>query len=190
SLTERFDACLKALRHCRISLRPRSAPGHDPSSGDVGSMSALAHFADSSRTSHEVREVPLATLVHCGRPAGGLAVAFPSHVTLVISIIDWEVSSCELPASCLWSSRCWLSPVLLRNSRPRSGLAARNDSSPRGVLDRNRSRCLDSARQDSDLYRVPEIVTRGRFPDGGESDSTWRTQEDRHVGSDTIAPGF
>src|SRR5215813_10501674 len=33
------------------------------------------------------------------------------------------------------------------------------------------------------LYRVPEIVTRGRFPDGGESDSTWRTQEARHVGS-------
>src|SRR5262249_18247262 len=26
------------------------------------------------------------------------------------------------------------------------------------------------------LYRVPEIVTRGRFPDGGESDSTWRTR--------------
>src|SRR5262245_39949565 len=40
------------------------------------------------------------------------------------------------------------------------------------------------------LYRVPEIVTRGRFPDGDESDSTWRTQEARHVGSDTIAPGF
>ena len=40
------------------------------------------------------------------------------------------------------------------------------------------------------LYRVPEIVTRGRFPDGGESDSTWRTQEARHVGPDTIAPGF
>src|SRR5262249_53313459 len=40
------------------------------------------------------------------------------------------------------------------------------------------------------LYRVPEIVTRGRFPDGGESDSTWRTQEARQVGSDTIAPGF
>jgi hypothetical protein len=38
--------------------------------------------------------------------------------------------------------------------------------------------------------RVPEIVTRGRFPDGGESDSTWRTQEARHVGSDTVAPGF
>src|SRR5262249_59879218 len=35
----------------------------------------------------------------------------------------------------------------------------------------------------SALYRVPEIVTRGRFPDGGESDSTWRTQEARHVGS-------
>ena len=43
---------------------------------------------------------------------------------------------------------------------------------------------------DDDFYRVPEIVTRGRFPDGGESDSTWRTQEARHVGSDTIAPGF
>src|SRR5215831_20928395 len=43
---------------------------------------------------------------------------------------------------------------------------------------------------DGHLYRVPEIVTRGRFPDGGESDSTWRTQEARHVGSDTIAPGF
>ncbi len=42
----------------------------------------------------------------------------------------------------------------------------------------------------NDLYRIPEIVTRGRFPDGGESDSTWRTQEARHVGSDTIAPGF
>src|SRR5215831_20623472 len=40
------------------------------------------------------------------------------------------------------------------------------------------------------LYRVPEILTRGRLPDGGESDSTWRTQEARHVGSDTIAPGF
>src|SRR5215831_18572968 len=26
------------------------------------------------------------------------------------------------------------------------------------------------------LYRVAEIVTRGRFPDGGESDSTWRTR--------------
>ena len=44
--------------------------------------------------------------------------------------------------------------------------------------------------EDTELYRVPEIVTRGRFPDGGESDSTWRTQEARHVGSDTIAPGF
>src|SRR5262249_26088432 len=41
-----------------------------------------------------------------------------------------------------------------------------------------------------DLYRVPEIVTRGRFPDGGESDSTWRIQDARHVGSDTLAPEF
>ena|SRR6516164_2238145 len=38
------------------------------------------------------------------------------------------------------------------------------------------------------LYRVPEILTLGRFPDARESDSTWRTQEVRHVGSDTIAP--
>ena len=40
------------------------------------------------------------------------------------------------------------------------------------------------------LYRVPEIVTLGRFPDAREFDSTWRTQEVRHVGSDTIAPRF
>jgi cytochrome c553 len=40
------------------------------------------------------------------------------------------------------------------------------------------------------LYRVPEIVTLGRFPDARESDSTWRTKEVRHVGSDTIAPRF
>ena len=53
SLTERFDAYLKALRHCRISIRSMTAVGHDPSFGDVGSMSALAHFADSSQTSHE-----------------------------------------------------------------------------------------------------------------------------------------
>ena len=58
--------------------------------------------------------------------------------------------------------------------------------------------CIDPRMQEpvhkytveQNLYRVPEIVTRGRFPDGGESDSTWRTQEARHVGSDTIAPGF
>jgi hypothetical protein len=37
-----------------------SARGQIGSFGDVGSMSALAHFADSSRTSPEVREVPLA----------------------------------------------------------------------------------------------------------------------------------
>jgi hypothetical protein len=40
------------------------------------------------------------------------------------------------------------------------------------------------------LYRVPEILTLGRFPYARESDSTWRTQEVRHVGSDTIAPRF
>jgi len=51
-------------------------------------------------------------------------------------------------------------------------------------------RCADAEPETPFVYRVPEIVTRGRFPDGGESDSTWRTQEARHVGSDTIAPGF
>src|SRR6266545_8402212 len=40
------------------------------------------------------------------------------------------------------------------------------------------------------LYRIPEIVTLGRFPGGGESDSRWRTREVRHVGSDTLTPGF
>ena len=41
------------------------------------------------------------------------------------------------------------------------------------------------------LYsRVPEILTSGRFPDAHEFDLTWRTEEVRHVGSDTIAPRF
>ena len=40
------------------------------------------------------------------------------------------------------------------------------------------------------LYRVPEIVTLGRLPGEGESDSRWRTKEVRHVGSDTLTPGF
>src|SRR5262249_26879524 len=40
------------------------------------------------------------------------------------------------------------------------------------------------------LYRVLKSMTLGRFPNGGESDSTRRTEEVRHVGSDTITPGF
>jgi len=40
------------------------------------------------------------------------------------------------------------------------------------------------------LYLVPKCMTLGRFPNGGESDSTRRTEEVRHVGSDTFAPGF
>ena len=40
------------------------------------------------------------------------------------------------------------------------------------------------------LYRVPEIMTLGRLPGEGESDSRWRTSEVRHVGSDTLTPGF
>src|SRR5262249_44102947 len=42
----------------------------------------------------------------------------------------------------------------------------------------------------NELYRVPEIVTLGRLPGEGESDSRWRTKEVRHVGSDTLTPGF
>jgi hypothetical protein len=38
------------------------------------------------------------------------------------------------------------------------------------------------------LYRVPVILTLGRFPKARESDSTWRTKEVRHVGSDIVAP--
>jgi hypothetical protein len=38
------------------------------------------------------------------------------------------------------------------------------------------------------LYRVPVMATLGRFPKARESDSTWRTKEVRHVGSDTVAP--
>src|SRR5262249_19267997 len=52
-----------------------------------------------------------------------------------------------------------------------------------------RSGSPEIARQ-SDLYRVPEIVTLGRLPGEGESDSRWRTKEVRHVGSDTLTPGF
>jgi len=48
----------------------------------------------------------------------------------------------------------------------------------------------DPHTQREDLYRMPEIVTLGRFPGGGESDSRWRTKEVRHVGSDTLTPGF
>ena len=40
------------------------------------------------------------------------------------------------------------------------------------------------------LYRVPEIVTLERLPGEGESDSRWRIREVRHVGPDTLTPGF
>src|SRR4051812_37842739 len=40
------------------------------------------------------------------------------------------------------------------------------------------------------LYQILESVTRLRFPDHDESDSTWRTTEVRHVGSNTFAWGF
>src|SRR6516162_1920240 len=76
-----------------------------------------------------------------------------------------------------------------RNGRP--GLDSMLKDASRRKFDVVMAWAIDRVgRSLSDLYRVPEIVTRGRFPDGGESDSTWRTQEARHVGSDTIAPGF
>ena len=76
-----------------------------------------------------------------------------------------------------------------RNGRP--GLDTMLKDASRRKFDVVMAWAIDRVgRSLSDLYRVPEIVTRGRFPDGGESDSTWRTQEARHVGSDTIAPGF
>src|SRR5262245_49293672 len=40
------------------------------------------------------------------------------------------------------------------------------------------------------LYRVPKSMTLGPFPNGSESDSRRRTEEVRHVGSDTVTPGF
>ena len=71
----------------------------------------------------------------------------------------------------------------------RRNAALREIDRRRAVLGETLRRSVQDI-EDGELYRVPEIVTRGRFPDGGESDSTWRTQEARHVGSDTIAPGF
>src|SRR6266540_5917060 len=40
------------------------------------------------------------------------------------------------------------------------------------------------------IYRVPKIVTLGRFPGGSESDSRWLTKEAPHVDSDTLSPGI
>jgi hypothetical protein len=47
--------------HRSKSGRTITAPGHTRSFRDVCSMSALVHFTDSSRTSPEVREVPIAS---------------------------------------------------------------------------------------------------------------------------------
>ena len=47
------------LLHCGISKEPLSAVGRTWSFWDFGSMSALAYFAASTRTSPEVREVPI-----------------------------------------------------------------------------------------------------------------------------------
>src|SRR6516165_5034599 len=69
--------------------------------------------------------------------------------------------------------------------RRRAGAAAAGKAI-RGVTRRGRRTGRPQGSQR--LYRVPEILTLGRFPDARESDSTWRTQEVRHVGSDTIAP--
>src|SRR5262249_11848903 len=63
---------------------------------------------------------------------------------------------------------------------------ARNQSAHAPPLMRRR----DAGPRPPNLYRVPEIVTLGRLPGEGESDSRWRTKEVRHVGSDTLTPGF
>ena len=84
-------------------------------------------------------------------------------------------------------------PLLVENRLPNAGVAALlavRTWESRGLKAISSTRIPVAAGAVAILYRVPEIVTRGRFPDGGESDSTWRTQEARHVGSDTIAPGF
>src|SRR6516165_7864402 len=83
-------------------------------------------------------------------------------------------------------------PAFERNLRKSENVTFRTIQSDPGRLDSSGFSCnkLVASKPCNKLYRVPEIVTRGRFPDGGESDSTWRTQEARHVGSDTIAPGF
>src|SRR5262244_2951056 len=99
----------------------RSVQGPDTEAQDLSPPNHHFPLATRGRSIQKCHEP---TLVLCGRPAGGLAAAFPSHVTLVISIINREVPSCELPASCLWSSRCWLSPVLLRPSRAPSPTSA------------------------------------------------------------------
>jgi hypothetical protein len=56
------------------------------------------------------------------------------------------------------------------------------------VSDPYRSDHVTAAAVYHTLYRVPVMATLGRFPKARESDSTWRTKEVRHVGSDTVAP--
>src|SRR5215471_16707201 len=80
---------------------------------------------------------------------------------------------------------------------PASQRASANASSRWGETTRSNralssSPLTDPSRQELSkyLYRVPEIVTLGRLPGEGESDSRWRTKEVRHVGSDTLTPGF
>ena len=105
---------------------------------------------------------------------------------------------------CRWQSwvirdRGYRSPASLNVRFARKATVRPKDAIRVGLMGSCPSRYVHFASQRIDavchysaahLYRVPEIVTRGRFPDGGESDSTWRTQEARHVGCDTIAPGF
>jgi hypothetical protein len=46
------------------------------------------------------------------------------------------------------------------------------------------------AREESRLYQIPESVTLGASQIMASLIRMWRTKEVRHVGSDTIAPGF
>src|SRR5262249_58604275 len=76
--------------------------------------------------------------------------------------------------------------------RNQADASSRLYTSPRPGVSRN-SAAMRAAKTGSvcvALYRVPEIVTLGRLPGEGESDSRWRTKEVRHVGSDTLTPGF
>jgi len=62
----------------------------------------------------------------------------------------------------------------------------------------SRARCLSPCRQNRresgtaafDLYQISESLTLRRFTNQLGSDSTWRTVEVRHGGSDSVARGF
>src|SRR5262249_17950693 len=115
---------------------------------------------------HRARQTVVTTRVHEGRMQTKRRTAHAGS---------------RLKSSTIWEGTAWKAwPYGMIGRIEETSASSKPD--PRLDPTRLRTRLM--------LYRVPEIVTRGRFPDGGESDSTWRTQEARHVGSDNIAPGF